>query len=121
MIVYDFEYERMNVKSFVYCEWIDDDRLVRALPTARFLGRVRLEDHELAFVSFKEDGADAVFKGGCYLQPVPGAQTPGLLYEFDEAALAEAERLSRVRQGRYRATRVEVVDSAGGRHSAVAY
>ncbi len=45
MIVYDFEYERMNVKSFVYCEWIDDDRLVRALPTARFLGRVRLEDH----------------------------------------------------------------------------
>lgn len=108
-------------KSFVYCEWIDDDRLKRALPSARFIGTVRLADHRLAFVSFKEDGSDAVLKGGCFLEEAAGAVTPGLLYEFDAAALAEAERLSRVAQGRYCAKWVQVVDGRGAAHLAVAY
>ena len=109
------------MKSFVYCEWIDDDRLLRALPSARFVARVTLDDYRLAFVSFKEDGNDTILKGGCYLEPAPGQQAAGLLYEFDDTALNEAERLSRVEQGRYCGKSFTVRDSEGRAHEAVAY
>lgn len=109
------------MKSFVYCEWIDDDRLMKALPSAKFLRTVSLKDYKLSFVSFTEDGNSAVFKGGCFLEQATGESTPGLLYEFDDAAVAEAERLSRVSQGRYCAKNVWVSDNLGTEYEAVAY
>lgn len=109
------------MKCFVYCEWIDDARLTRSLPTAKFIARVTLPDHRLAFVSFKEEIAETIQGSGCHLEPAKGSSVPGLLWDFDDAAVKEAERLSRVEQGRYVKRVLAVVDDAGNPIECAAY
>jgi gamma-glutamylcyclotransferase len=109
------------MRCFVYCEWIDDARMTRSLPSARFVGRVRLPDHRLAFVSFKEQGSDTVHGSGCHIEPEKGSSLPGLLWELDVAAAKEAERLSRVPEGRYVKRLFAVEDEQGNKVQSAAY
>lgn len=109
------------MKSFVYCEWIDEDRLTKALPSAVRIGKVVLPDYKLAFVSYHEDGSDEVRGSGCHVLPEKGTELPGLLYEFDERAKAVAEKLSRVREGRYVAQSFTVRLEDGSTVDGVAY
>lgn len=109
------------MKCFVYCEWIDDERLKKAMPNARFIGRVVLPEHRLTFTSFVEDGDPTLRNGGCHLEESPEQSVPGLLYEFGEAEQEIAETLSRVPQGRYTPLSCRVVDRAGIFHDAIAY
>lgn len=109
------------MKCFVYCEWIDDERLRRSMPGARLIGEVVLPDHRLVFTSFVEDGDAKVRQGGCHLEARGGSSVPGLLYELSDDEVRIAESLSRVAEGRYAPKRYQVVDRAGGRHEAVAY
>jgi AIG2-like family len=106
--------------SFVYCEWIDRERLEKSLPQARFICKGTLADHRLAFVDFVEaDGSTGT--GGCHLEREDGATVPGLVYEFDAASVETAERLSRVPQGRYRRYDVNVAGEDGQTYEAAAY
>lgn len=109
------------MKCFVYCEWIDDDRLKKSMPDAQLIDRVTLPDHRLTFTSFVEDEDKTVRAGGCHLVPAAGDSVPGLLYELNEEEQQIAESLSRVPQGRYAPVTYQVVDSAGNTHEAVAY
>lgn len=109
------------MKCFVYCEWIDDDRLRKSMPDAQFIARVTLPEHRLVFTTFVEDGDPTVRGGGCHLEAAEGSDVPGLLYELSDGERAIAERLSRVQEGRYTPRHYQVVDSAGVTHDAVAY
>lgn len=109
------------MKCFVYCEWIDDERLKKSMPNAQFIDRVVLPEHRLTFTSFVEDGDPTIWNGGCHLGVAGGQSVPGLLYEFDESEQKIAEKLSRVPQGRYTSLPCRVVDSAGVFHDAIAY
>lgn len=109
------------MKSFVYCEWIDEDRLTKALPSAVRIGKVVLPNYRLTFVSYHEDGQDEIRGSGCHVIEEKGSELPGLLYEYDEHATAVAERLSRVREGRYVAASFPVKDENGQIVDAVAY
>ena len=106
---------------FVYCEWIDDERLKAAMPRARLVSTCVLADHRLVFTAFTEDGSAAEHGGGCHLEPAPGQSVPGLLYELDDAEVQVAESLSRVGPGRYTPAEYVVTDPAGQPHTAVAY
>jgi hypothetical protein len=87
--------------AFVYCEWIDERRLSKALPAAQFVTQGVLDGYRLSFVAWTEAQTGATGTGGCHLVEDAGAQVPGLVYEFDATTVAEAERLSRVAAGRY--------------------
>lgn len=123
-LAYGFVYEdweEVRVKCFVYCEWIDDERLKKSMPEARLIDRVILPDHRLTFASFVEDSDATIRQGGCHLVPAVGESVPGLLYEFDAQEQKTAETLSRVPEGRYTALPCRVVDRAGVAHDATAY
>lgn len=109
------------MKCFVYCEWIDDDRLKRSMPDARFIDRVTLPDHRLVFTTFVEDDDATMRGGGCHLEAADGSAVPGLLYELSDDERGVAEALSRVKEGRYTPRQYQVVDSAGVTHDAIAY
>jgi hypothetical protein len=109
------------LKCFVYCEWIDDDRLKKSMPKARLIERVVLPGHRLVFTSFVEDGDQVTRSGGCHLIKADGYSVPGLLYELSEEEQRIAETLSRVPQGRYIPTQFEVIDNTGNNHTAIAY
>jgi AIG2-like family len=109
------------VLCFVYCEWIDDERLKAAMPGARLVSQVTLADHRLAFTSFTEDGSATRHQGGCHLEAAPGYSVPGLLYEFDRGEVQTAESLSRVAEGRYTAAEYVVTGPDGRNYTATAY
>lgn len=109
------------MKCFVYCEWIDDERLKKSMPGARFMDRVTLAGHQLVFTTFVEDTDPTVRGGGCHLVAAEGHSVPGLLYELSDDERAIAEALSRVKEGRYTPRLYRVVDSAGVTHEAIAY
>jgi len=106
---------------FVYCEWIDDDRLRAALPAARKIGTGRLDDYRLVFRRFHEDDGHETHGGGCHLEASIGSITYGVLYEFSDEEVAIAESLSRVQQGRYVPTKYTVIDESGRGVIAEAY
>jgi len=109
------------MKCFVYCEWIDDERLRSSMPDAQLIDKVMLSGHRLVFTSFVEDGDETVRNGGCHLVEAEGFSVPGLLYELSVEEQQIAETLSRVREGRYTPVHYQVIDSKGVSHDAVAY
>jgi gamma-glutamylcyclotransferase len=109
------------MKCFIYCEWIDDDRLKKSMPTAQLVDTAFLPDHRLMFATFVEDEDKTERPGGCHLVESRGDSVPGLLYELTEEEKSVAEALSRVGEGRYTPVQYQVVDSRGTRHNAVAY
>jgi len=109
------------MKCFVYCEWIDDERLRISMPDAQLIDKVTLLGHRLIFTSFVEDGDNTVQNGGCHLVEAEGFSVPGLLYELSMGEQQIAEKLSRVKEGRYTPADYRVVDSGGTSHDAIAY
>jgi hypothetical protein len=75
----------------------------------------------LIFTSFHEERETIVKGGGCHLIKDPNSSVPGLLYEFSDAEIEIAERLSRVKEGRYTPKVFKVIDSTKNAHEATAY
>lgn len=109
------------MKVFMYCEWIDDERVRRSMPNAKMLDRVRLPNHRLVFTTFVEDSDKTERGSGCHMEPSPGDVVHGLMFDLTEEEVSTAERLSRVAEGRYTGQTFRVVDSHGEEHDAVAY
>lgn len=107
--------------NFVYCEWIDGQRMLKSLPTAEYVSIADLEDHRLAFVAYVETGTEAPGVGGCHLLEESGSTVPGVLYELDEDAQVEADRLCRIDEGRYRRATYSVRTPDGEVHEALTY
>jgi gamma-glutamylcyclotransferase (GGCT)/AIG2-like uncharacterized protein YtfP len=89
----------------------------RFCPTAEPLVTARLEGYRVGFALYdRASGA-----GGCTLEPEPGHQVLGLLYELTPEEFDRLDRLSGVDRGYYQRIDVEVETEASQRLPAITY
>ncbi len=97
------------MKYFAYGSNMDPEQMAHRCPGGVSLGRARLADHRLAFTY------DSVRWGGGVgtVEPDPGDETWGVLWELDEGHLDTLDRYEGVAAGIYRRGTVRVETGEG--------
>ena len=100
---------------FAYGSNMDAVQMAGRCPGSRSLGRARLPGGRLSFTG------DSAFWGGGVgtVQPAPGEEVWGVLWELDAAGEASLDRYEGVAKGIYRKEDVEVISDDGPRTAMV--
>mgnify|MGYP001285233008 CR=1 FL=1 len=104
-------------RYFAYCTLLDRDEMRRFCPEARATGTGTIDGWRVAFAAHGLGGSG----GGCHLVAEPGHIVHGLLYEMDDATLAQLDAISGVGQGMYRQIEVMVATTSGEATDAITY
>ena len=90
--------------KIAYCTLLDRDEMRRFCPDARATETGSISGWRVTFAAHGLGGSG----GGCHLVAEPGHAVHGLLYEMDDATLAQLDQISGVAQGMYRQIDVRV-------------
>lgn len=104
-------------RYFAYCTLLDRDEMRRFCPDARATETATIEGWRVTFAAQGLGGSG----GGCHLVAEPGHLVHGLLYEMDDATLAQLDGISGVGQGMYRQIGVSATTAAGETIDAITY
>lgn len=104
-------------RYFAYCTLLDRDEMRRFCPDARATETGTIEGWRVTFAAHGLGGSG----GGCHLVADPGHVVHGLLYEMDDATLAQLDAISGVGQGMYRSIDVTVATGTGEAVGAITY
>lgn len=101
---------------FAYGTLLDVPSMQAFAPSAVPSGIMRLDDHELGFAETKREG-----KGGCWLNPKPGAVTYGLHYALSDEDMEKMDIASGLPEGLWARKSVTVTGASGERVSTMTY
>lgn len=102
---------------FAYCTLLDRDEMGRFCPTATSGETGTVSGWRVTFAAHNLGGSN----GGCHLVEAAGHTIHGLLYELDDATLAQLDSISGVGQGMYQQIPVQVTTTSGESVSAITY
>ncbi len=104
-------------RYFAYCTLLDRDEMRRFCPDARATETGSISGWRVTFAAHGLGGSG----GGCHLVAEPGHAVHGLLYEMDDATLAQLDQISGVAQGMYRQIDVRVSTGTNETVEAITY
>ncbi len=101
---------------FAYGTLLDVPSMQAFAPSAKPVGVMRLDGYRLGF-AMCVDGS----KGGCTLEPVPGAVLYGMQYSLSDADMAKMDKASGIDRGLWAHKPITVTDGRGNRVETVTY
>ena len=101
---------------FAYGTLLDVPSMQAFAPSAEPVGLMRLDGYRLGFAETRQKG-----KGGCWLEPAPGAALWGLQYRLCDDDMARMDAASGVPEGLWVHLPVTLTDQHGHRVDSVTY
>ncbi len=102
---------------FAYCTLLDVDEMHKYCPSAQPIRIARLAGYRLTFATYGLDAA----RGGCNLEPAPGEELLGVLYELSPVEMQNLDAISGVDKGFYQQIEVTAIDNSGKATTAATY
>ena len=96
------------MQYFAYGTLLDSEEMRKYCPSARALGVMTLDDHEMDFAACRDPS-----RAGCTLHAKPGATTLGVLYDLSREDMDRLEQISGLPEGLWASKPVTVRDEAG--------